>query len=60
MKRFAFVLGLAVMAATASTSQANIVYQYVVDEQNFIGSAGTTSVTVKSAGTPTAHHDARR
>jgi hypothetical protein len=28
VKRFALVLGLAVMAATASTAQASIVYQY--------------------------------
>jgi PEP-CTERM motif len=43
---FAIVFGFAVMAATASTAQASIVYQYVADVQNFTGSAGTTSATV--------------
>ena len=43
---FAIVFGLAEMAATASTAQASIVYQYVADVQNFTGLAGTTSATV--------------
>jgi hypothetical protein len=43
---FAIVFGLAEMAATVSTVQATIVYQYVADVQNLTGTVGTTSATV--------------
>jgi hypothetical protein len=46
VKRFAFLLGLAVMAATASTARATIVYQYVTD----VGSASTGSTFTGTAG----------
>lgn len=46
MKRFAFVLGLAIVAATASQAQATIVYQYVADSNIYSGPAGTVTATV--------------